>query len=409
MRTALLAADRLTPQGALRAGLRLAGRSVLGWQAALAQELGCERVVVLSEAADQALAEAERACRAQGIAFHRLTSFAGLAALLHADDDLLLLGDGVLPDGAALARLLAPQGPTRGLRKLVLCLPGDAPQAQAHPEDFERIDAARCWAGVAVLRAAPVQRLGDFPPDSNPVSLLLRMALQAGTPGHTLSADEIAGGWLLAHDEAVLAARQHARIARARRPARWSAPGLALAESLAARLARDGRAGVPAAAGLAGLALLLGAALLAAAGWERSALAGAVLGSGALDLAAANARITSALLGERPARLWQRLHDPGRDVLAALVLIAALGLAAAPGSGHAGALAALGPLALAAARLAARGAADMAAAFWQDRSAQLALLALGAGLGVLADAAALLALGACAQALLARPAPPIPE
>ncbi|MFN3988843.1 MAG: hypothetical protein ACK4IS_01150 [Erythrobacter sp.] len=401
MRTALLAAFRKTPQGLLRASLILAERSVLSWQATLACALGCERVIILSNAPDEAFAEAARTCRSHGAAFLHLRQFAGLAALIHADDELLMIGDGLLPDRESLQDLVAPAGVEKPLAKVVLCLPADHPQAARWPEDFERIDAARCWAGVAVMRAAPVQRLVDFPPDSNPVSLLLRMALQEGTPCRTLSGTQSAENrWLLAHGPEVLGTQEQALIADSRKAREWSAPALALVEEIAARWALRGAGMAAPGTSLGGLACLIAALGAGAAGWDLLALVCALLGSLALDLGAALGRIRRAVLGSKARPGLAYLHHPGRDVLAGIAIMAALGP---------GALAALAPLAIGTAVLASRAAPPRFAAFWQDRTAQLAIMTLGAGLGWLGETTALLALGALAQTLFADRFKPIPE
>ena len=393
MRTVLLAASRTTPQGTLRADLLIGGRSVLAWQAGLARAWGCERIILLTERASTAAAEAESACRARGIAFHRLARFADLAALLHAEDELMLLADGLLPDA------LDQQ------TKEVLCLPADDPQAIAFPQDFERIDATRCWAGVALIRAAPVHTLGDFPPDSDAVSLLLRMALQAGTPCRILSPQErTPARLLLARDESVVNDHEQALIAQQRGQSVPFAPALMLADYCCQRIGvRSVQAG-PQWAAVAGLVLLLGALGGAATGWVVPALIAAMLGSFALDLVPVLTRLKAALEpGEPGAGQGQelaRLHDPGRDGLVSLLLMTVL--ADWP-------LAALGLLAVGAARLAARAAPPAAAAFWHDRTAHIALLLAAAGLGWFAEACALLALGAVAQALATHRAQAIPE
>ncbi len=397
MRTALLAADRGSSHGTLRAGLTLAGRTVLAWQAELARALGCEQVVVLGHAADETLAQAERECRAHGIGFRRLVAFSGLASLVHVEDELVLLADGLVPDQHTLIALFAPQGRGQPLRKMVLCLPADDPQAMRFPE----IDAARCWAGVAVIRAAPAQRLGDFPPDSNAISLLLRMALQAGTPGHTLTpSPQVSAPGLIADAAESLSRAEQAMIAQQREPASWSAPTLAFTEALGARFALRTDDGAEAAANLGAAASLLTGMAAAVAGWVLAAMMASLLGSWLFDLAAAFGRIRRGVLGGKHAAVWARLNDPGRDGLVVLALSAALGPSA---------LAALAPLAIGTARLAQRAARPLAAAFWRDRTAQIAVMTLGAGLGWLAQAAALFALAALAQALLARPVPSIPE
>ena len=393
MRTALLAASRTTPQGTLSADLLIGGRSVLAWQAGLAQTWGCERIILLTERASAAAAETESACRARGIAFHRLARFADLAALLHAEDELVLLADGLLPGALDLQV------------KEVLCLPADDPQAIAFPHDFERIDATRCWAGVAVIRAAPVQTLGDFPPDSDAVSLLLRMALQAATPCRVLSLQERRPArLLLARDESVVKDHEQALIAQQRGPSVPFAPALMLAEYYGQRVGVRSVQTGPQWAAVAGLALLLGALGGAAVGWVVPALIAAMLGSFALDLLPVLTRLKTALqpgdLGAGQPQGLARLHDPGRDGLVSLVLVTAL--AAWP-------LAALALLAVGTARLAARAAPLAAAAFWHDRTAHTALLLAAAALGWFAEACALLALGAVAQALATHRAQAIPE
>ena len=393
MRTALLAATRTTAQGSLRAELLIGGRSVLAWQAGLVRAWGCERVVLLTDRVSAAADEAQSACRARGIAFHRLARFADLAALLHAEDELVLLADGLLPS--------AGQPPTTE----VLCLPDDDPQAIAFPQDFERIDATRCWAGVAMMRAAPVHTLGNFPPDSDAVSLLLRMALQAGTPCRVLAPqDRSPARWLLARDEGVVRDHERALITQQRALSSAAAPSLMLAEYCGQRIGvRSVQAG-PQWAAAVGLVLLLGALGGAAAGWVVPALIAGLLGSFALDLVPVLARLKAALqpdeLDAGPTHWLAQLHDPGRDGLVGLVLVAALG---------AWPLAALGLLAVGTARLAARTAPPAMAAFWHDRTAQTALLMATAGLGWFPGACAMLALAALAQALATHRSQAIPE
>jgi hypothetical protein len=398
MRTALLAAHQTTADGGLRAELVLAQRPVLAWQAGLARELGCRRIIVLCERASAAVVALEQDCRAQGIVFHRLGRFADLAALLHGEDELLIIGDGLMPEREATRALLAPGGPDKPLRRTVLCLPDGDPSAVRFPEDFERIDAARCWAGVLVMRAAPAQALGEFPPDSNAVSLLLRMALQVGTACHIVAPSERGErAGLLASDPHVLAAEEQAMIERHRDAPVWSAPGAALAGwAMGAIGTRGWRSGEPAAM-LAGVILMLTALVLAAQAFPLAAVMAAVGASFAFDLAGQFARLQFALLGDAPAGWLAVMRDPGRDILLSLALMLAL----APPTGLAP-VAALGPLALGLTRIAADAAGTVGAAFWRDRSLHLILLALGAGFGVLGGASALLALGALASVLFIR-------
>lgn len=400
MRTGLLSALLTTDEGALRADLMLAERSVLAWQAGFAEALGCQRIIVLAASKSAAVVALEEAFKAKGLAFQRLARFADLAAVLHAEDELLMLGDGLVPDRALLTPLLAPQGTAKPLRKIVLCLPDDDPQATAFPTDCERIDAARCWAGVAVMRAAPAQNLDAFAPDSNAISLLLRMALQAGTPCHVLSPSERAPcDWFWARDGAAITAHEHALIAQHRQPAVWNAPGLALAAVLAARMGVLRLQIAAPGATVGGLALLLIALGCAVWGWPLAAVIAAGLGSLAFDMAGSLARIRQSLLDRELPAAFVHLREPGRDVLAAAVLAATLGL---------GPIGALGLLAVGTMRLAERAAPPGVKACWRDRTAQLAVLALAAGFGLLAEATALLALGALAQCLFTKAERPFP-
>jgi hypothetical protein len=152
--------------------------------------------------------------------------------------------------------------------------------AASHPEDFERIDAARHWAGVLAMRGAAVQHLADFPDDADATSLLLRLALQAGTPCTQLAARELVPeSWMLADSPAAVARHGTALIASAAPPADWYAPGLTLASTLVRALVPRGLGqGAPVVGGT-GFALLLAAVLIAAFGPAAGGLGLAVIGA----------------------------------------------------------------------------------------------------------------------------------
>jgi len=401
MRTALIAALARTDSGMLRAQLPLAGRSVLAWQVALVRMLGAERILCLCDGAQGEVLRLQHAAEADGAAFHALRGFAALPALVRAEDELIILRDGLVPD-AALVRGLLEAAPRR--QHLIACVPSDSPLAASHPADFERIDAARCWAGLLVMRGAPVQNLADFPADADPVSVLLRLALQAGTPCIDLTAAQLSPEtWLLADSAAALAAHEQGLIARAGGGADWRAPLTALAGILVRRLAPRGLVqGMPIAAGIA-LTLLIGAGVTAAFGAAAAGLALAAAGAFAGAAAAAYARLVGQLRREPGAERSALLLSRAVDGLAAAALLLALvpsQLWAAPWAP----LAVCGPLAIGLARLAARAIEAAAPAFWADRASQLAGLALAAALGVLPEAAALFAVAALGALLLRKPA-----
>lgn len=212
MRIGLIAAVTRTGAGDLRAELPLAGRSVLGWQVDMLRMLGAERVLCLTESATGEVLRLQHEVERAGGAFHALQGFSAIPALVRAEDELIILRDGLVPDPALIATLAAD-----GLRgtRMVATIPDDHPLAVARPQDFERIDATRHWAGVLVMRGAPVQQLADFPPDSDPVSVLLRLALQAGTPCRDLAPEEVASErWLLADSAHTVTAHERAMLSK---------------------------------------------------------------------------------------------------------------------------------------------------------------------------------------------------
>jgi hypothetical protein len=393
MRIGLLAALRRTETGDLRGELPLVGRSVLAWQAALLQQLGAERVLCLCETSGGVVLELQHSVEVGGAAFHALHGFAALPALVRAEDDLIILRDGLVPDPGVAHALLGGGG--GALRRVIAALPADHPLAAAYPEDFERIDAARHWAGVLAMRGAPVQQLADFPGDADPVSLLLRLALQAGTPCRDLAARELVPDtWLLADGPHAVAGYEAALIARAAPTADWRAPLAALAVELARALALRGIGlrgiglghGDVVAGGLA-LALLLAAVLTAGFGLPAAGLGLAGLGAFVAQVAVSYLALTARLRRAAPATRRHAELAGAVDALAALSLWFAL----APWPQWQP-LAVLGPLVIGLARLAARAGGSALAAPAADRASLLLALALAAVAGLLPEILACLAL-----------------
>jgi hypothetical protein len=235
-----------------------------------------------------------------------------------------------------------------------------------------------------------VQQLADFPPDADAVSLLLRLALQAGTPCRDVpEAEQAPDVWVLADDIALLAAQEQALIARASGTPDWQAPSAALAGLSARRLAPRGLARGPLlGAMIAGVLLLSG---IAAAGWGAAAagLGLAALGVLAAALAKALAGLARYLLGEGPGvRVLPGVPGCVVDALAA----GATFLALSPWPSLEP-LAALGPVVIGLARLTGReqGALARPLAALADRAVLLGVMALAATLGLLPQVTALLA------------------
>ncbi|OBV12529.1 hypothetical protein [Erythrobacter dokdonensis] len=383
MRTALVAALRHSSDGTLRAGLSLAGRTVLARQVDLLRELGCERILCLCEKVDAVVLQVQADVEASGGTFEALSGFLRLPALVRAEDELVILADGILPD-LAPAHALFSAPPLR----FVAALPPTSPLVMRYPQDFERIDAEHHWAGLLAMRGAPVQHLADFPPDSDAISLLLRLALQAGTPFRELPATADAPGqWLLADDSAMVAEQERALIIAATGSSDWRAPATALARIAARRTppqALEQRSLVAACCGA--LLLVAGAGL---AGWGTPAWGMALASGGALAMTFAGAlgRLRQRLVGKRSGFVTGERAGVAIDILAALAVLLAL----APWP-QAEPLAVLGPVTIGLARLLNRWAPSSRLGPLAERPVLLTLFALAAGFGLLAKATALVAL-----------------
>lgn len=395
MRIGLIAALRRSDEGALRAELPLAGRPVLAWQAALLRSLGVDKVLCLTDSgtASGAVLALQHSLEGSGVTFHALKGFAAIPALVRAEDDLVVIADGLVPEDAVVRTLLGGEG---ALARVVASLPADHPLAAAHPEDFERIDAARCWAGVLAMRGAPVQQLADMPTDADAISLLLRLALQTGTPTQDLAARELAPEtWLLASTTAGVTAAENDRIARAAPAADWRAPASTLAGLLVRALVPRGLGEGGLIAGAAALFLLLVAVMVAAFGPSAPALVLAGLGAFATQIAGGIATLAARLTHEVGSARGGALLGIAADLAAAMTLWFAL----APWPMREP-LAVLGPLVIGLARLASRTPGSALAVPASDRANLLLLLALGAALGILPLMLACLALGLLAALLL---------
>lgn len=393
MRIGLIAALGRSTEGTLRAALPIAGRSVLEWQAALLRALGVERVLCLTDNPGRAILDLQHAVEVEGAGFHALSGFAALPGLVRAEDDLVILRDGLVPDPTVVRSLL---GGGDRLERVVATIPADHPLAAAFPADFERIDAADHWAGVLAMRGGPVQQLADFPADADAVSLLLRLALQAGTPRRALSPRELTPeSWLLADSAAAVERHEALLIARAAPPADWRAPLSTLAARLARALAPRGLARDGLIAGASALLLLLGGLVAAAFGLPGAGLIAGAMGAFAAAVAASSAALKARLQPFAEPSGIGAVPGAVVDILAALTLWSAL---APPPAWQP--LAMLGPVVVGLARLAGGDHESMLGAIAGDRASLLLALAIAAGFGLLPEVTACLALGLIAALLL---------
>ncbi|MFM9935210.1 MAG: hypothetical protein ACKVOL_03305 [Novosphingobium sp.] len=176
---------------ALRGLLPIGGRSVLRHQLGLAMAMGCARIVVLAETLTGDLVALQHAAEAGGARFHVIAAARALAPLVSPEDELLVLGEGLLAMPEDALRLLG-DGP------VILTLPVEIGLVAG----FERIDINNASGGAMLLPGRLVAALGDLPGDWNPASALLRIAVQARVMQRELPAVLLdQGRWRLIRDE----------------------------------------------------------------------------------------------------------------------------------------------------------------------------------------------------------------
>lgn len=285
-----------------RAFLRVGGATIARHHLVLALQAGCERVICLARSLGPELLELQHETEKAGASFHVIAGPRGLSGLVNAADEVLAITEGLLPTAGDALRLLSGPG--------VLVQPSET----GVPAGYERIDLNHAAAGLMLVPGRLVERLMELPPDVDPGSALMRIALQAGVAQRPVPDDVRSGGrWLLVRSEEDAHAAEEGWMTRhtaggGRTPGPWLVRilvrklGPALLHAEGSNLAVAGISVVLASMGLAAAWFGLGATglLLAGAGWlsgrvwtrldglRREALAqhgGPAWRAGALDLA----------------------------------------------------------------------------------------------------------------------------
>lgn len=356
---------------------RFAGKSVLFHQIDCAAHLRCDRVICLAGGTGPDLGAARAYAERQSLRFDTVDSLGRLSGLVTADDEVIVLADGVLPDRAALVHALAE-------RPGVVAFPAET----ALPLGFERLDAERAWSGALRMRGDGVARLADLPADCDFASSLLRIALQSGVRVVVLQPASLnEGTWQRRVDRQASAEVEWRWVTRQVEPAPFVAPGKAMGDRMALRWAQDAGGGrwsrAPHLVAAAAAALAFGAGLAAS---PVAGLALLLIASFALAVAEVFHRVETLGAPPRTARsilpLTRLLGDGLLIGLLALLIVAEpawlrvflpLALVALL---HLGAIAARSPL----------------SALYADRIVLLALLVAAASLGWTGPAVAGLAL-----------------
>jgi hypothetical protein len=166
---ALIGAYHEDDSGGLTALLPLAGRTLVEYQVRCAAAAGASPIVVLVERIPAALNQAFGRLAGEGLNVVPVSDGAEAATRFEPGELVLLIGDGIAPPLDLLTGL------ETDAESLVLTVPDD----EAHA-DFERVDGASRWSGVAVVEGqmlgATAAMLGDW----DLPSTLLRRSLQGG-------------------------------------------------------------------------------------------------------------------------------------------------------------------------------------------------------------------------------------
>lgn len=166
---ALIGAYQEDESGGLAALLPLAGRTLVEYQARCAAAAGASPIVVLVERLPAALNQALERLRGEGLNVIAVSDGDEAAARFEAGELILLIGDGLAPPIDLVTGLADEQEP------LVLTVPDDVEH-----EEFERVDAASRWTGVALVEGRTLGATAAMLGDWDLPSTLLRRALQGG-------------------------------------------------------------------------------------------------------------------------------------------------------------------------------------------------------------------------------------
>lgn len=187
--TALIGAyhESSDPGDGLRATLPLAGRTLVERQARLAAEAGARPIVLFLDREPGDLMAAIDRLRADGLDILVAKSAGEAAKAVQANDRVLLMADGLLPDEGQVERMAGIEG------NALLTVPD-----LRFDDRFERIDAESRWGGLAMLDGQTLKHTAAMLQDWDLQSTLLRRAVQNGARHIGLSGDPAGAHVILA-------------------------------------------------------------------------------------------------------------------------------------------------------------------------------------------------------------------
>lgn len=175
---ALVGAYQEDDSGGLRALFPLAGRTLLEYQVRCAAAAGAAPIVLLVDRIPPALNQSLDRLQREGLSVTTVSDGNEAASRFGSGEMILMIGDGVAPPAELLVSLAEEAEP------VIVTVPDD----DSH-EQFERIDGASRWAGVALVDAHSVGATAAMLGDWDLQSTLLRRTLQDGALLRPIAAD----------------------------------------------------------------------------------------------------------------------------------------------------------------------------------------------------------------------------
>ncbi len=300
-----------------RAFLPLAGRMVVQYQLESALAMGCERIACHAVGLPRELVALQHQAEKAGAQFQVIHDNRALSGMVRAADEIVVFADSLVIDQElALAALSNRPG--------ILVFPAEEGVAAG----YERIDRDYAWAGVFIAPGSTVERLADLPHDADPVSSLLRIALQSGVRPRPMPAGSLAShNWgLIQSAEDAENFEQH-WLGRHARRAPYYAPFLALADRAAIALVAFGPDVARKYGRIFGLSGAMGLAA-GLAGWFWSPVAALVLACGAFLAGRVAGSMREIALAGRHQRTESHLTQRGFELFYDILLLLVTLLAA---------------------------------------------------------------------------------
>ena len=175
----------------MRGFLRIGPGTVARHQLTLALALDCQLIVCIARNLAPQVIELQHAAEKAGARFQCVPGARALASLVTANDDVLVVSDGLLASPRCARELLA-DGPA------VLVQPVETGTVAG----FERVDINHAACGMLRIPGHLIERLSELPTDCDVASALTRVALQAGIAQRELPAAMRDGfDWVLVRNE----------------------------------------------------------------------------------------------------------------------------------------------------------------------------------------------------------------